>query len=200
MSGESFAKFNGCAVMIYLASKSPRRSELLRQIKVEHICLAVNIDETPVSDERPREYVERMALEKATQGWKCSQRSRKLPLLAADTSVVLDLEILGKPKTKEDAICMLDKLSNRTHQVITSVVVKQDSIAKLATSVTDVTFGDLSKTIIDYYVSSDDCFDKAGGYGIQGFAAQFVASIKGSYSGVVGLPLYETSRLLNQFK
>jgi len=185
---------------IYLASKSPRRRSLLSQIDVEYTCVEGEIDETPLENEKPLDYVTRMAKEKACCGWEDPCRQKHIPLLAADTSVIFDDEILGKPENKEQAFAMLKKLSGNTHQVITAVAVKKDMKEKLVVSTTHVTFDSLSDDIINRYISSGDCFDKAGAYGIQNYAARFVKSISGSYTGVVGLPLCETANLLESFE
>ena len=185
---------------IYLASKSPRRKELLKQIGVHFELIEGDIDESTMTGEKARDYVERMALEKAICGWRNSMGKQKYPVLAADTSVVLNEGILGKPKDSVEAISMLRSLSGNTHQVITSVAIKLDTVQKLVTSITQVTFDTLSDKLIRSYVDSGDCLDKAGAYGIQNFAARFVSSINGSYSGVVGLPLCETANLLDEFK
>ena len=184
---------------IYLASKSPRRQSLLKQIGIDFDCINSEIDETLLDDEPPLDYVKRMATEKALAGWANEGRLVEKPLLAADTSVVLGSHVLGKPQNIEDAINMLKTLSGNTHQVITCVTVKSEFEQKTITSITDVTFGQLSDSAINEYVKTGDCFDKAGSYGIQGLAAKFISSISGSYSGVVGLPLFETSKLLEQF-
>ncbi len=184
---------------IYLASRSPRRQSLLAQIEVTFECLPVDIDESVNKVETPFEYVNRMAYQKAIAGWSNRKRILDIPLLAADTSVVLGDQILGKPLDRPDAINMLTKLSGQTHQVITCVAIKHDQKIERVTSITDVTFASLSERQIDYYVTSGDCLDKAGSYGIQGYAASFVKTISGSYSGVVGLPLYEVARLLQNF-
>lgn len=184
---------------IYLASKSPRRRELLEQIQVDYECLSSEIDESVTAGELPLDYVQRMATSKAVAGWASKDRVLKMPLLAADTSVVVDQNILGKPEDREQAYIMLKLLAGRTHKVMTSVAMTNGENLQLNTSVTKVTFSDLTEQMVEQYIDTGDCFDKAGGYGIQGFAAQFVTSISGSYSGVVGLPLYETSILLGKF-
>lgn len=186
-------------MQIYLASKSPRRQSLLTQIAVTFECLPVDIDESVNKSETPADYVSRMAYEKANAGWSDCKRILDIPVLAADTSVVLGNQILGKPLAKSEAISMLIELSGKTHQVMTSVAVKHHQKVELVTSTTDVTFASLSEQQIDYYVSSGDCLDKAGSYGIQGYAARFVQTISGSYSGIVGLPLYEVAKLLQKF-
>ncbi len=187
-------------MQIYLASKSPRRQALLKQISIGFEYIPVDINENVKRGETPHDYVSRMAYEKAEVGWSESTRLLDIPLLAADTSVVLANQILGKPHNKQDAIKMLERLSGETHQVITCVAVKNSQKLELVTSITDVTFATLSEHQIDYYVNTGDCLDKAGSYGIQGYAARFVRSLSGSYSGVVGLPLFETANLLDRFK
>jgi len=182
---------------IYLASKSPRRRALLEQIGISFELIEAAINESTQSAELPLDYVQRMAKEKAKMGWQQSDRALNMPLLAADTSVVLNAVILGKPTDKQDAFAMLTRLSGKTHQVITCVAVHKENDLKIATSITDVTFSHLSQQQIDGYIETGDCFDKAGSYGIQGYAARFIQSISGSYSGVVGLPLFETANLLN---
>ena len=185
---------------IYLASKSPRRQELLKQIGISFTCLSSEIDETPLAEEAPVIYVERIAREKAIAGWNNNKRTEQRPVLAADTSVVLDGKIMGKPVSNEHAMNMLETLSEKTHQVITSVAITDGVKLEKVTNITNVTFCKLPTELIGYYVRSGECADKAGAYAIQGFAARFVKFISGSYSGVVGLPLYETAQLLQKFK
>ena len=187
--------------MIYLASQSPRRAELLRQIGVSFHQLACEIDETPFPGEAPAEYVLRMAREKAAAGWQAllTRNSPKMPMLAADTTVVCHDQILGKPQNSNDARRMLVMLSGKAHQVMTAVAVTDGRQLQSELSVTDVVFNDLSEPLIDDYIASGEPTDKAGAYGIQGYGAVLVARLSGSYSGVVGLPLMETARLLSQF-
>ncbi|WP_163371795.1 Maf family protein [Endozoicomonas acroporae] len=187
--------------MIYLASQSPRRAELLQQIGVSFHQLACDIDETPFPGEAPAEYVLRMAREKAAAGWQAlvTRDSAKMPLLAADTTVVCNDQILGKPQNSNDARRMLGMLSGKTHQVMTAVAVTDGSQLQTELSVTDVVFNNLPDSLIDDYIASGEPTDKAGAYGIQGYGAVLVASLSGSYSGVVGLPLMETARLLSDF-
>lgn len=193
---------------IYLASKSPRRRELLRQVGVEFELLLLRTDgprgpdvtEAVNADESPRDYVARVAKEKAAFAWSVVQ-TRHLPLrpvLAADTTVTLDGEILGKPASKEEAIAMLGRLSGRTHEVLTSVAVHSLDFAGQVTQVSQVRFATLSDAAIAAYCATQEPYDKAGGYGIQGLAALFVEHIEGSHSGIVGLPLYETAKLLRE--
>ncbi len=193
---------------IYLASKSPRRRELLRQIGVEFELLLLR-DHTPrgpevaenvLPDERAEDYVARVTLEKAAFAQK-TMWWRKLPLrpiLAADTSVVLDKRILGKPANEIEAIEMMRALSGRTHQVMTHVAVLHSEQTFQLTQCSDVTFAALSDQLIRAYCATKEPYDKAGGYGIQGYAALFIQDIAGSYSGIMGLPLFETGKLLEQ--
>ena len=185
---------------VYLASKSPRRKELLQQIGVEFECVSAEIDESVKTDELPLDYVQRVAHGKAIAGWSSTARRQSYPLLAADTCVVIGATILGKPNEPQQAIDMLNSLSGHTHQVMTSVVVTNGLKTLNKTSVTEVKFAKMKEQQILDYIATGDCFDKAGGYGIQGYAARFIESIVGSYSGVVGLPLFETAQLLEQFE
>jgi septum formation protein len=194
---------------IYLASKSPRRRELLKQIGVSFEMLlfreqpprGTDVDESPLPGESPRAYVERVSLLKAEMGWlRVVQRSlRKHPVLAADTTVALGDRILGKPANREEAAEMLQALSGRDHQVFTAVAVKLDTTVHLTVTESIVTFAKLSDREIQAYVHSGEPVDKAGGYGIQGAAQAFIPQIAGSYSGVMGLPLFETVELLRRF-
>ncbi|HEY8099167.1 MAG TPA: Maf family protein [Burkholderiaceae bacterium] len=193
---------------IYLASKSPRRRELLRQIGIEfellllrdHTPRGPEVTEAVLPNEIAIDYVARVAREKA----ECSHHTmlwRKLPVrpvLAADTTVVLDGRILGKPADLNEAIEMLQSLSGRTHQVLTSVAVKHLDELWQVTQKSDVAFTKLSEDMIRAYCASQEPFDKAGGYAIQGVGALFVQDIAGSYSGIMGLPLFETAQMLQQ--
>jgi septum formation protein len=181
---------------IILASASPRRRELLDQIGITYEIRPVHIDESPRLNEAPNEYVRRIAAEKSAA---CQAQAAPtgLPVLAADTAVVLDGRIMGKPKDKEDAVMMLGRLSGRTHQVYSAVSLRGAEHGE-ALSVTDVTFRALSaREILAYWATSEPA-DKAGSYAIQGLGSVFVQSIEGSFSGVVGLPLFETAELLLQ--
>lgn len=188
---------------IYLASQSPRRQELLNQIGVSHDVLTLEIDESINNNEKPQEYVLRLAREKALAGWKGNKIKEK-PVLGSDTAVVIDGEILGKPKDNADARRMLMLLSGRTHQVMTAVALAMLSGSlvepelKSVISVSNVSLKKLSHDEIERYINSGECDDKAGAYGIQGMAAIFITHLSGSYSGVMGLPLYETAELLNK--
>ena len=188
---------------LYLASQSPRRRELLTQIGVSYEVLNIDVDESVNINEIPEEYVERLAKEKALAGWKINKLAEK-PFLGADTAVVIHGEILGKPQNRQHAIRMLALLSGQTHQVISAVALafKNQSSSELelksVISVSNVSFRKLSKTEIEHYVNSTECNDKAGAYAIQGLAAAFITHLSGSYSGVMGLPLYETAELLHK--
>jgi septum formation protein len=194
---------------IYLASRSARRRELLKQIGVsfevlllrEGVGRAADFDETPLPGETPADYVLRVAKAKAEVGWaRLSQRRlMRFPVLSADTTVALDGRILGKPADREQAMVLLKELSGKTHYVHTAVAVQLDAQLEVALSTTEVQFRELADNEIRQYIASGEPLDKAGAYGIQGRAAVFIRSISGSYSGVVGLPLYETSLLLSRF-
>lgn len=187
---------------VYLASQSPRRAELLQQIGVEFKCLATDVDESLQPGEQAAAYVERLAIAKAEAGLALIGQSglEARPVLGADTSVVLDGEILGKPRDRDHARAILGSLSGRQHQVMTAICVcstaQQGARNNTAISRTQVRFRPISAWEIDAYCASAEPMDKAGAYGIQGQAAVFVESITGSYSGVVGLPLLETYQLL----
>ncbi|MBI2381587.1 MAG: septum formation inhibitor Maf [Gammaproteobacteria bacterium] len=181
---------------IYLASGSPRRRELLAQIGVEHAVIRADIDETPLPDEAPEAYVLRLAEAKARAGWAVSAQDR--PVLGADTSVVLDGRILGKPADEAEAVAMLLALAGREHEVMTAVAVVRGERCESALSVTRVAFLPLAADAAREYWASGEPADKAGAYGIQGLGALFVEAIHGSYSGVVGLPLTETGELLRR--
>jgi septum formation protein len=184
---------------IYLASRSPRRQELLAQIGVKFEVMEADVDESVADGESPRAYVERLARAKAEAGWRRVERDNlpRAPVLGADTTVAVDGRILGKPADDREAAEMLAALSGRLHEVLTAVAVKHDSRLESAVSVSEVRFKTLTKEDIARYVATGECEDKAGAYGIQGHAARFVAELRGSFSGVVGLPLYETAQLLD---
>jgi septum formation protein len=184
-------------MMLLLASQSPRRAELLKQIGVPFSQYPVNIDETVLSHETPDAYVQRMAQEKSSFGYK--RAGAKKLVLGADTIVVAQGCILGKPKDKADAIRMLSILSDNTHQVFTAVTITSAKQQKTIVVETKVCFGPLSTQQMAWYWQTGEPQDKAGSYGIQGLGGQFVKHIKGSYSAVVGLPLYQTRMLLTEF-
>ncbi len=179
---------------IYLASASPRRRELLAQIGVSFDVLEVALDEAQRPEEAPEIYVVRLALAKAQAGY--AQRGDR-PVLGADTAVVVDDAILGKPRDRADGLAMLARLAGRTHHVYTGVaLVTAEGEAHSRLSVSSVTFRPLTDAEPPAYWDSGEPADKAGGYAIQGRAAMFIARLEGSYSGVMGLPLFETAELL----
>ena len=193
---------------IYLASKSPRRRELLRQIGVDFELMllrsdpgrAVDVSEDVLSDEDVHQYVARVARAKGAFAFNLLlQRRQPLrPILTADTTVTIDGEILGKPADQREAIAMLERLSGRTHQVLTSVAVHTERVAEQITQVSNVRFAKLTPEQIQAYCATPEPYDKAGGYGIQGPAALFIEHIEGSHSGIMGLPLFETASLLRK--
>lgn len=197
---------------IYLASKSPRRQELLRQIGIRFEMLLPSPDEdsesieTPIPQEKARAYVERVTLAKSVAAlarWKKSGLPWA-PILCADTTVSLpnypDGEILGKPMDAADAIRILTMLSGKAHEVLSSVAVtpKPDEKPIVLTQVSEVQFAQLSTEQMNAYIASGEPFGKAGAYGIQGLGGAFIPSIRGSYSGIMGLPIYETQLLLDR--
>ncbi len=194
---------------IYLASKSPRRRELLRQVGVDFELLmlrsdpargAADVSEDVLPGEDPHVYVARVAKEKGAFAWNILQQRRQplRPILTADTTVTIDGEILGKPADNQEAIAMLERLSGRTHQVLTSVAIHAERVAEQITQVSEVRFAKLTPAQIKAYCATTEPYDKAGGYGIQGLAALFVEHIEGSHSGIMGLPLFETANLLRK--
>ncbi len=194
---------------IYLASRSPRRRELLRQIGIafealllrEDVRRGADVDEAPAPGESPQDYVIRVARDKAEAGWRriASRRLLPRPVLAADTTVVVDGGIIGKPADARHAQQMLRRLSGRTHRVMTAVAVAREARVETALSISAVEFRELADGDIRRYVASGEPLDKAGAYAIQGRAAVFVRAISGSYSGIMGLPLFETAELLGRF-
>lgn len=194
---------------IYLASQSPRRRELLKQVGINFESLLlrsdpireVDVDETPYAVELPENYVQRICRIKAEAGY-AALKLRNLPVfpvLAADTTVTLDGEILGKPNNAEQAAAMLRRLSGREHQVLSAVAIALGEHVETALSISTVRFTSLDDERIRRYLLTNEYADKAGGYGIQGHAGAFIEHLSGSYSGVMGLPLFETVRLLQRF-
>jgi len=179
--------------MIILASQSPRRAELLAQVGIEFRVAPADIDERIFDDERAADYVERMAISKARRA---HQAFNSYPVLGSDTAVVLDQTILGKPTDRDDAIRMLLALSRRTHEVLTGVAVVSDQV-HYRLNVSQVRFREISRREAEAYWATGEPADKAGGYAIQGLAAAFIERIEGSYSGIMGLPLFETMQILN---
>ena len=182
---------------ILLASASPRRKELLGQLDVRFTVSPANVDESVVRGESPRDYVIRVAREKALAGFE--QNLGILPALGSDTIVLLDGAILCKPVSRADAENMLGRLSGQTHQVYTAVAlaVAPDSVLE-ALNITSVTFGEMTPEWIHEYCKGEEPMDKAGAYAVQGGTGQFIRHIDGSYSGVMGLPLFETAQILRQ--
>lgn len=195
---------------IYLASRSPRRRELLSQIGVRYHLLLFReridekpeVEEAPLAGETPAAYVERLARTKAEAGWRrmLQRNLPPAPVLAADTTVALEAKIFGKPKDRAEAAEMLAALSGRRHEVLTAVALKNHDQLELALSTSEVLLKKLSSDEIAQYVASGEADDKAGAYAIQGRAARFIVELRGSYSGVAGLPLYETSQLLDRLR
>lgn len=185
---------------IYLASRSPRRAELLQQIGLNFTVLPSDIDETPLLNELSHEYVVRLAAEKAQACFAKLQMDQAdlYPVLAADTTVSVDGRILGKPQDDADAFQMLSSLAGRWHEVHTGIAVATTTGVKTAISTTRVEMPKLSDEKILAYVATGEPSDKAGAYGIQGLASTIIKRIEGSYSGVMGLPIYETAMLLEQ--
>jgi septum formation protein len=184
-------------VQLYLASRSPRRQELLHQLGLHYEVLAAEVDERRAPGQSPADYAVAMALAKAQAA--APLAPKPLPVLGADTDVVVDDEILGKPADRAHGLAMLRRLSGRTHEVYSGVAVVLNGRAQTALSVTRVRFGDITDVQAQAYWGSGEPAGKAGAYAIQGLGAQFVKEIQGSYSGVMGLPLYETCELLRRF-
>jgi len=185
------------ATDVYLASASPRRHELLQQLGVRFAVRVTNVAETLQRDETAQQFVQRLALEKANAVWQSLSPAQRRPVIGADTVVTIDGHILGKPATAQQAMDMLGMLSGRTHKVLTGValVSQQHSVC---VNVSQVKFRVLDKAEVQAYWLTGEPADKAGAYAIQGYAAAFIEHLSGSYSGVMGLPLYETSNLLRQ--
>ena len=194
---------------IYLCSQSPRRRELLKQIGVNYEMLLlrsdprrnISVDETPNEDEDPVEYVQRICRAKAQAGWDALlyRNLPPFPVLAADTTVTIDGLIIGKPRDNNHAAEILHQLSGRQHQVLTALAVTYEERTEMRLSTTTITFAELDEQRIRRYLMSNEAHDKAGAYGIQGYAGAFVEHIDGSYTGVMGLPLFETVELLKMF-
>lgn len=183
---------------LILASQSPRRKELLTQLGYNFQCLPADIDESIQSDENAAQYVARLALEKANAIAQ-NQADDDVVVLGSDTSVVFQQHILGKPESLDDCIAILKMLSDNSHQVVTAIAAVKGERSEVIVVTTDVDFKALSTQEITRYWQTGEPQDKAGAYGIQGIAGQFVKQIRGSYSSVVGLPLYETAQLLSSF-
>ncbi|QWP74629.1 septum formation inhibitor Maf [Lysobacter sp. K5869] len=185
--------------MLYLASQSPRRRELLGRLGLEYGLIDLDVPEQRQPGEPAAEYVRRVAREKAGAGLLKVVANPSAVVLGADTEVVLDDEVFGKPRDAEDARAMLRRLSGRTHQVISAVSLVSPAREAQAVSVSEVSFAALDAGEIERYVATGEPMGKAGAYAIQGGAEVFVTRLAGSYSGVMGLPLHETARLLREF-
>ena len=190
-------------IALYLASQSPRRRELLTQVGFTFTVISADVNEDTIPNESAEDYVTRLAREKAIAGFSMIKQQDKA-VLGSDTAVVIDGEILGKPENDDDAKRMLKLLSGNTHQVMTAValavgndITTSPELTEVV-SVSEVTFKKLSDDEIEHYVHSGECTDKAGSYAIQGLGAVFITHLSGSYSGVMGLPLYETVALLHK--
>lgn len=185
---------------IYLGSASPRRQELLRQIGVDFIAVEPNVVEEKLTDETPSEMVERLAILKAENVLQKINQQPPRPVLSADTIVVIDDKVLGKPKNEEDALLMLSLLSNRTHEVLTAVALIDRHQVAIRLSKSEVTFSTITPEQAKKYWVTGELQDKAGAYAIQGMASIFIKNINGSYSGIMGMPLYETYSLLSRLR
>ena len=188
------SKFN--QAQLVLASASPRRKQLLEQLGWVVQVHAVEIDESPLANEPAQAYCLRMAKEKGQLA--ATVINSPLPIVTADTTVVYQDEILGKPSNEQDALLILKKLSGNLHQVYTAVAVSYQGQVHSVLNVNEVKFAAINEALIKAYIATGEPMDKAGAYGIQGFAAMWIESIVGSYSGIMGLPLYETAQLLNK--
>jgi septum formation protein len=184
-------------VDLYLASQSPRRSELLSQLGVRFSVRSADVDESPVAGESPEQYVQRLAIGKANTIWFSLSDSERRPVLGADTAVCVAGEILGKPVDKQDGMAMLHRLSGQLHEVMSGVAIIGEKHS-VCVNVSQVRFRELNDAEIEAYWETGEPWDKAGSYAIQGYAAAFVSELHGSYSGVMGLPLFETARLLGE--
>ena len=185
--------------MLHLASQSPRRRELLDQLGLRYGVLDVSVEEVRAADEPPQSYVSRVAREKAGAGLLSLGGDAAAVVLGADTEVVLGYEVFGKPADASEAAAMLRRLSGRTHQVMSAVWAVSAGREAHRFQISDVRFAELGEHTINAYCAGDEWRGKAGGYAIQGRAAAFIADLRGSYSGVMGLPLFETAALLEEF-
>jgi septum formation protein len=187
---------NPSSSRLLLASGSPRRRELLTQIGVEFDVFPADIEESPAPNEEPRAYVMRVATDKAMEAER--QAGSERPILAADTEVILDGQVFGKPGDRADFLAMMHKLSGREHQVLSAVVLRWRGRSHGALSESRVRFAAMNEQDIERYWRTGEPVGKAGGYAIQGYGALFIAHLSGSFSGVMGLPLHETAQLLTQ--
>lgn len=183
----------------YLASTSPRRRQLLQQLGVTFQVLPIEIHEVRQVQESAQEYVTRVALDKARAGWNSPQRIHACPVLGADTEVVMDDRVFGKPRDREHALEMLGSLSGHCHQVLSGVAIVQGEREKVVLNTSRVCFRPLTEAEIRAYWQTGEPVGKAGAYAIQGRAAMFISHLEGSFSGVMGLPLFETAELFSAF-
>ncbi|MBA2649570.1 MAG: septum formation protein Maf [Legionella sp.] len=185
---------------IYLASKSPRRRELLSMMQVEYELLLFDTPEIVAPNEPPEQYSRRVTQEKLTAGWEQLQREKLpfYPVVCADTEVVLDNCILGKPQNPQEAFQMIKNLAGRSHDVITSIGLKYFDYQKIVTNSTRVTFSDIPDEAIHHYLATDNYLDKSGSYGIQSYIGQFISRINGCFYSVMGLPLNSLRELLTE--
>lgn len=184
--------------MLHLASQSPRRRELLQRLGLPFAVLDIDVPEVRAEDESPEEYVRRVAREKAAAGLERLKGTPGALVLAGDTEVVLDDDVFGKPQDAADAAAMLGRLSGRQHRVLSAICLASSQGSAEALCESEVTFARLDATTIARYVAGGEPMGRAGAYAIQGDAQQFISHLSGSYSGVMGLPLYETAQLLRQ--
>ncbi|WP_293371406.1 nucleoside triphosphate pyrophosphatase [Nevskia sp.] len=185
------------SVQLYLASRSPRRAAFLAALGLRHALIDGDVPEVPRPGQSPEDYALETAIAKARAG--AANATLDLPVLAADTDVAIDGAILGKPRDADDAVAMLLKLANRAHQVVSAVAVIHGARLETVVATTEVVFGDIDPDDARRYADSGEPLDKAGAYGIQGYAARWVRAVHGSYTNIVGLPLYETAELLARF-
>lgn len=185
---------------IYLASGSPRRRELLSQMAVDFAVIVPDVDESVQPGESAQAYVRRIAINKALAALPMRDSNTSRPVLAADTAVVVQKTIFGKPVNDDDARRMLKMLSGQAHQVMTAVALASEEKLETAISLSEVRFASMSEAEIDWYIQTGEGRDKAGSYAIQGLAAIFIETIRGSYSGIMGLPVREAGQLLKHWK
>jgi len=185
------------SVQLYLASRSPRRAAFLAALGLRHALIDGEVPEVPRPGQSPQDYALETAVAKARAG--AANARLDIPVLAADTDVAIDGEILGKPRDADDAVAMLMRLANRPHQVVSAVAVVHGARLETVVTTTEVLFGVIDERDARAYADSGEPLDKAGAYGIQGHASRWVRAVHGSYTGIVGLPLYETAELLSRF-
>ncbi|MBA4284741.1 MAG: septum formation protein Maf [Xanthomonadaceae bacterium] len=185
------------SVQLYLASRSPRRAAFLAALGLRHALIDGEVPEVPRPGQSPQDYALETAIAKARAG--AAKATLDVPVLAADTDVALDGVILGKPRDADDAVAMLQRLADRAHQVVSAVAVLHGARLETVVITTDVLFGTVDERDARAYADSGEPLDKAGAYGIQGYASRWVRAVHGSYTNVVGLPLYESAELLARF-